>query len=95
MAQGFSQVTSLDFNETYSPTICFTSIRLILAMACRYNLGLCHVDVKGAYFNGKLEDDVYMHQPDGFIEEGKEALVCKLNKGLYRLKQSGECGITH
>ena len=77
------------FNEMYSPTIRFTSICLILSTACRYGLELYHVDVKGAYLNGKLEDDVYMDQPDGFIEEGKEASVCKLNKGLYGLKQSG------
>ena len=41
------------------------------------------------YLNGKLEDDVYMHQPEGFLEKGKETLVCKLNKGVYGLKQSG------
>ena len=89
VAQGFSQVAGLDFEETYSPTIRFTSIRLILALACRYNLELRHIDVKGAYLNGKLQDDVYMRQPEGFVEKGKEHLVCKLNKGLYGLKQSG------
>ena len=89
VAQGFSQIPGLDFEETYSPTIRFTSIRLILALACCYNLELRHIDVKGAYLNGKLQDDVYMKQPEGFVEKGKEHLVCKLNKGLYGLKQSG------
>ena len=89
VAQGFSQVAGLDFNETYSPTIRFTSIRLILTLACRYNLELKHVDVKGAYLNGILEDKVYMRQPEGFVKPGKENLVCKLKKGIYGLKQSG------
>ena len=89
MAQGFSQVAGLDFNETYSPTIRFTSIRLILVLACRYNLELKHVDVKGAYLNSILKDKVYMRQPEGFIETGKEDLVCKLKKGIYGLKQLG------
>ena len=89
VAQGFSQIAGLDFNETYSPTIRFTSIRLILALACRHNLFLRHIDIKGAYLNGKLEEDVYMRQPEGFIAEGTENLVCKLRKSIYGLKQSG------
>ena len=89
IAQGFSQVPGLDFNEMYSPTIQFTSIQLILALVCCYNLELCHIDVKGAYLNGILDEDVYMRQPKGFIKKGKEHLVCKLKKGLYGLKQLG------
>ena len=52
VAQGFSQVPGLDFNKTYSPTIRLTSIRLILTLACKYDLELRHIDVKGAYLNG-------------------------------------------
>ena len=89
VAQGFSQIEGLDFYETFSPTIRFTTIRLILAFACRYNLELRHIDIKGAYLNGKLEDDVYMRQPEGFIADGQQHLVCKLNKGIYGLRQSG------
>jgi Reverse transcriptase (RNA-dependent DNA polymerase) len=89
VAQVFSQVPGIDFQETYSPTIRLTSIRFILALACKYDLKLRPVDVKGAYLNGKLDEPVYMHQPEGFIEPGEEHLVCKLNKGIYGLKQSG------
>jgi len=71
VAQGFLQIPGLDFNETYSPTIRFMSIRLILALVCRYNLELRHIDVKGAYLNGKLDDNVYMQQPEGFTEGKK------------------------
>ena len=56
----------------------------------RYDLKLQLVDVKGAYLNVKLDDTVYMHQPEGFIKKGEENLVCKLNKSIYGLKQSGQ-----
>ena len=68
-------------------TIWFTSLQLILTLSCKYNLELQQADIKGVYLNGKIEDNVYMHQPEGLIEWGKEDLVCKLNKGVYRLKQ--------
>jgi transposase InsO family protein len=89
VAQGFSQIPGIDFTETYSPTIRFTSIRFILALASHYDMELRQIDVKGAYLNGKLEELVYMRQPEGFVIEGKEDFVCKLNKGVYGLKQSG------
>ena len=90
VAQGFSQISGLNFNEKFPPTIRFTSICFILAIACHYNLELWHIDVKGAYLNGILENDVYMDQPEGFIKPGEEHLVCKLNKGIYGLWQSGQ-----
>ena len=71
VAQGFSQIPRHNFNETYSPTLRFTCIRFILALASRYNLELRHVDIKGAYLNGKLEDHVYMRQPEGFTEKAQ------------------------
>ena len=89
VAQGFSQVPSIDFNGTYAPTICLTTIRFIIALACKYNLELQQINVKGAYLNGKLDKDVYMQQPEGFVQPGREGLVCKLLKGVYGLKQSG------
>ena len=60
VSQGYSQIPGLNFNETYSPTIQLMAIRLILAIACKYNLELRHMDVKGAYLNGMLEEEVYM-----------------------------------
>ena len=60
IAQGFSQVPGVDFNETYSPTIRLPSIHFILAFACKNNLKLRQIDVKGAYLNGKIDKNVYM-----------------------------------
>jgi Reverse transcriptase (RNA-dependent DNA polymerase) len=89
IAQGYSQMPGINFNETYSPTIRFTSIQFILALAAHHNLELRQINVKGAYLNGTLEETIYLRQPEGFIEKGKENFICKLNKGLYGLKQSG------
>jgi Reverse transcriptase (RNA-dependent DNA polymerase) len=89
VAQGFSQIPGVDFNETNSPMIRFTSIRFILAIAAQFNLELQQINVKGVYLNGILDETVYMWQPEGFIEKGKESYVCKLEKGIYGLKQSG------
>ena len=66
-----------------------TSIRLIFAIACQKNFELRQIDVKGAYLNGTLEEDIYMRQPKGFIKRGEEHFVCKLHKSLYGLKQLG------
>ena len=88
VAQGFSQIPGIDFHETYSPTIQLTSIWFILTYACENNLKLHQIDVKGAYLNGKINENDYVKQPEGFIIPGKENMVCKLNKGVYGLKQS-------
>ena len=89
IAQGFSQIPGLNFNKSYSPTITLTSICLMLSLACKYDLELQHINVKGAYLNGKLEEEVFMQQLEGFVKKGKEDMVCRLNKGVYGLKQSG------
>jgi len=57
-------------------------------LVAHYDLELHQMDVKTAFLNGDLEEDVYMDQPVGFIEEGKENMVCKLKKSIYELKQT-------
>ena len=89
VAQRFSQISSLYFIETFSDTIRFTSIQFILTMAGCYNLKLWHVNVKSAYLNRILDNDIYIHQPKGFIKSGEEHLICKLNKGIYSSQQVG------
>uniref|UniRef100_A0A1Y1K3D6 Reverse transcriptase Ty1/copia-type domain-containing protein n=1 Tax=Photinus pyralis TaxID=7054 RepID=A0A1Y1K3D6_PHOPY len=85
VARGFTQREGFDFNETYSPVAKITTVRLLLALAVERDLEIHQMDVKTAFLNGKLEEDIYMEQPDGFVQ-GK--LVCKLNKSLYGLKQA-------
>jgi hypothetical protein len=88
VAKGYSQKVGVDFNETFAPVAKFTSIRALLALAATYDLEIHQMDVKTAFLNGDLEEDIYMVQPEGFVVEGKEDLVCKLNKSLYGLKQA-------
>ena len=65
-----------------------TTIRLVLGIVAAENLHLEQLDIKTAFLHGDLEEDIYMRQPQGFIVQGKESLVCKLRKSLYGLKQA-------
>ena len=64
------------------------SLRIIMALVAHYDLELHQMDVKTAFLNEDLDEDVYMDQPEGFSVEGKEQLVCKLKKSIYGLKQA-------
>jgi hypothetical protein len=88
VAKGYSQVEGLDYTETFAPVAKFTSIRVLLALAAAHDWEVHHMDVKTAFLNGDLEEEVYMDQPEGFQEVGKEDLVCRLKKSLYGLKQA-------
>ena len=87
VARGFSQIPGMDYNETFSPVVRLETIRAILALAVAENWEIQQMDVKGAYLNGKLKEEIYMDQPDGF-SDGTSRL-CRLIKTLYGLKQSG------
>ncbi|GBN11147.1 Retrovirus-related Pol polyprotein from transposon TNT 1-94 [Araneus ventricosus] len=88
VAQGFSQKFGTDYDETFAPVVTYTTIRTFLAAAAYKNLNVTHVDIKTAFLHGNLEDEVYMSQPEGYIEAGQEQKVCKLNKAIYGLKQA-------
>ena len=64
-----------------------STIRLVLGMVATKNLRLEHLDVKTTFLHSDLEEDIYMSQPEEFIVQGQESLVCKLRKSLYGLKQ--------
>ena len=89
VAKGYSQTEGVDFNETFAPVAKFNSIRILLALAAQYNLEIHQMDVKTAFLNGDLQEEIYMQQPEGFVQPGQESLVCKLNRSLYGLKQAG------
>ena len=65
-----------------------TSIRMVLAIATLRNLEIHQIDVKTAFLNGDLDEEIYMEQPGGFVAPGQEKKVCKLVKSLYGLKQA-------
>lgn len=90
VAKGYSQTYGIDYDETYAPVVRYSSLRMLLALAAHYDLELHHMDVKSAYLNGDLVEEIYMEQPEGApIIEGKEDWVCRLHKSLYGLKQAG------
>ncbi len=88
VAKGYSQVAGVDFDETFAPVAKFITIRCILAIGAAMDWEIHQMDVKTAFLNGVLEVEIYMDQPEGFVQKGKEHLVCKLKKALYGLKQS-------
>ena len=83
VAQGCSQKFGQDYDETFLPVVRLESIRVLLALAVQYQLKLHQTDIKTAFLNEDLKEDVYMKQPEGYIENRKEYLVCKLKKSLY------------
>ena len=91
VAQGFSQKHGQDYDETFSPVIRFESLRTVIALAVQNDLQLHQMDVTTAFLIGELEEEVYVRQPEGFVSEGQEHLVCKLKRSIYGLKQSPRC----
>ena len=79
VAQGFTQKPGLDYDETFCPVVRFESLRTLAAMAVQDGLILHQMDVTSAFLNGTLSEEVYMKQPEGFIEKGKENLVCTVS----------------
>ncbi|KAJ9565193.1 hypothetical protein OSB04_001159 [Centaurea solstitialis] len=86
--KGFRQKEGIDFFDTYAPVARITTIRLLLALAAIHNLVIHQMDVKTAFLNGELNEEIYMRQPEGFVISGNENKVCKLVKSLYGLKQA-------
>ena len=88
VAQGYNQEEGIDFDETYAPVARLESIRMLLAFACHRDFKLFQMDVKSAFLNGIIEEEVYVKQPPWFENEQNLDHVFKLNKALYGLKQS-------
>jgi hypothetical protein len=88
VAKGYGQKEGIDFFDTYSPVTRVTTIRTLLALASIHNLIIHQMDVKTAFLNGDLVEEIYMEQPEGLIVKGQEHKVCRLQKSLYGLKQA-------
>jgi hypothetical protein len=88
VAKGYSQVEGLDFDETFAPVARFKSIHMLLAYATHHGFKLYQMDVKSAFLNGPIKEEVYIEQPPGFESEEYSNHVYKLHKTLYGLKQA-------
>ncbi|KAL0373354.1 UNVERIFIED_CONTAM: Retrovirus-related Pol polyprotein from transposon TNT 1-94, partial [Sesamum radiatum] len=84
----YTQREGIDYEETFSPVVRFASVRLILAIVAHLDLELFQMDVKKAFLNGELDEEIYMDQPEGFQEMGQKRKVYRLKRSIYGLKQS-------
>jgi hypothetical protein len=85
---GFSQKEGIEYEETFAPVARYTSIRTIIALVAKMKWKLHQMDVKKAFLNGVIKEEVYIEQPQGFEVENMKYHVCKLKKSLYGLKQA-------
>jgi hypothetical protein len=88
VAKGYSQKEGVDFTETFAPVVKLPTLRTIIAVAAYQGMTIHQMDVKTAFLNGNLNEEIYMTQPAEYEKEGQEELVCKLIKSLYGLKQA-------
>ena len=88
VAKGYSQREGVDYQEIFAPVVKHVSIRLMLSIVVDKDLELEQLDVKTAFLHRKIDEDIYMDQPEGYVVKGQEDKVCKLVKSLYGLKQA-------
>lgn len=92
VAKGFSQREGIDYLETFAPVVRYESVRVLLSIAAKENLEISKFDVKTAFLNGDLQEEIYMELPPGIeVDQYPPNTVCKLQRSLYGLKQSPRC----
>ncbi|GJU47641.1 retrovirus-related pol polyprotein from transposon TNT 1-94 [Tanacetum coccineum] len=88
VAQGFIQEEGIDFEESFAPVARIEAIRIFLAYATYKNMTIYQNDVKTVFLNGMLKEEVYVSQPEGFVDQDNPSHVYKLEKAIYGLKQA-------
>ena len=86
MAKGYTQKEGLDYTKIFSPVVKLSTIRVLLTIVASFDLELDQMDVITAFLHGLLDEEIYMTQPSGFIEEKNQYLVCQLLRSLFGLK---------
>ncbi|GJX24039.1 retrovirus-related pol polyprotein from transposon TNT 1-94 [Tanacetum coccineum] len=88
VSQGFRKEEGIDFEQSFKPVARIEAIRILVANAANKNMMIFQMDIKTAFLNGKLKEEVYISQPEGFIDHDNPSHVYKLKKALYSLKQA-------
>lgn len=88
VVKGYSQIFGIDYSDTFAPVARHDTIRLLLAVVAQKGWRVFHMDVKSAFLNGFLQEEIYVEQPDGFVIKGQEKKFYLLKKALYGLKQA-------
>lgn len=86
VVKGFAQRRGVDYEETFSPVVRYSSIRYLISLAAEHNLDIDQMDAVSAFLQGDLEEEIYMSQPPGFSDGTSK--VCRLRKSIYGLKQA-------
>ncbi|EOX91021.1 Cysteine-rich RLK (RECEPTOR-like protein kinase) 8 [Theobroma cacao] len=88
VVKGYAQVYGEDYIETFAAVARHDTIKMLIALSTREEWSIYCLDVKSAFLNGYLLEDIFIKQPEGYVEEGFEGKVCKLIKALFDLKQA-------
>jgi hypothetical protein len=88
IAKDFRQIQGVDYDETFSPVAMLESIRILLVIATYFEYEIWQMDVKTAFLNGNIQEELYMVQPEGFVDPKDVNKVCKLQRSIYGLKQA-------
>ncbi|KAL4304042.1 hypothetical protein GQ457_10G014040 [Hibiscus cannabinus] len=86
--KGYAQIGGVDYGDTFALVARLDTIRLLIAIVGQLGWNVFHLEVKAAFLNGELEEDIYVCQPEGFVVLGKEHRVYKLKRDLYSLKHA-------
>lgn len=88
VARGFSQKEGIDYDEAFAPVARYTSIRIVISLASIFGWKLHQMDVKTAFLNGKIDQEVFVEQPEAFVLHSRDSHVCRLKKALYGLMRA-------
>ncbi|KAL4380069.1 hypothetical protein GQ457_02G043350 [Hibiscus cannabinus] len=88
VVKGYAQIGGVDYDDSFAPVARLDTIRLLIVIASQLGWNVFHLDVKSAFLNGELEEDIHVFQPEGFVVTGKEHQVYKLKRALCGIKQA-------
>ena len=88
VVKGYTQKEGIDYDEIFLLVAMVKSIRILLSIAAHYDYEIWQMDVKTAFLNGNLKEEISMMQPEGFTAKNQEHMVCKLKRYIYELKQA-------